>query len=181
MGNILPRGFSFTKKLMAKPCKYDGCNLPRFSGGYCKRHLYMVEKYKKMADKQYFRSSTPLSPRKGYKIPKVSKKRSKELKSYSQIDMFREIWNEMPKPRVCPVSGMMLDHYEGKDNFHWLFAHVLPKGKYPKAKLDKENIVVVHPKVHTLFDQGAEEQRAKFDWNWDYLYKKREELKKKYQ
>lgn len=156
-------------------CKIPNCDNPVWNNkyGYCKLHLYLSEEYRNRRLEQR-------SQRKRYKVPPVSKKRLNELKTYSQKDMFKEIWDDMPRPRVCPVSGRVLDDFEGKDNFHWLFAHILPKGKYPKAKMDKENIAVVHPEVHTLFDQGTQEQRDKYDWNWDYLYKRREELKNKY-
>jgi len=161
---------------MAKRCKAEGCFNVVFNNryGYCRRHLYLSEEYRKKVIEQR-------SQQKVYRIPKVSKKRQEELKSYSQIDLFNEMWDEMQKPRICPVSNKELDRFEGTDNWHWCFAHILPKGKYPELKLKKENIIVVYPKVHTLYDQGTQRQRNLYPlWNWDVLYLKREELLNKY-
>jgi len=160
---------------MAKRCKAEGCFNVVFNNryGYCRRHLYLSEEYRKKVIEQR-------SQQKVYRIPKVSKKRQEELKSYSQIDLFNEMWDEMQKPRICPVSGKKLDYITG-DFWYSCFAHVLPKGKYPKLKLSKENIMIVHPDVHTLYDKGTQEQRDKFkNWRWDVLYLKREELLNKY-
>lgn len=161
---------------MPKKCKHPGCHLPVFSTGYCRRHLWNVDKYSK---RRPISSSKRLKPTKGYQIPRVSKKRAEELKGYSQIDLFWDKWNEMDKPRVCPVSGKRLDYLEGSDLWYSCFAHVLPKGKHPKLKLLKANVLVVHPDVHKLYDQGTEEQREAMNgWDWSVLYDKRDELKR---
>jgi len=162
---------------MAKRCKAEGCNNPIWSNKYqyCKRHLYLSDEYRKKVIEQR-------SNQKVYKIPKVSKKRQEELKSYSQIDLFHEMWDEMQTPRICPVSGKKLDYLKGTDLWYSCFAHVLPKGKYPRLKLLKEGVMVVHPDVHTLYDKGTKKQRDKFrNWRWDVLYLKREELLNKYE
>ena len=165
-----------------KRCKHCGRH-PVFSHGYCRYHQYIREddKYKRMADKTYKSTSKPLSRPKGYKIPPMSEKRREELKTRSQMDVFREIWDELPQPIICPVSGRRIGYMENTDYWHWCFAHILSKKQYPKYKLLKENIMVVDTEVHQLYDQGTQEQRdKKKDWNWDILYSKREELKKRY-
>jgi len=161
---------------MAKRCKAEGCFNVVFNNryGYCKRHLYLSEEYRKKVIEQR-------SQQKVYRIPKVSKKRQEELKSYSQIDLFNEMWDEMQKPRRCSVSGRRLDYLEGTDLWYSCFAHVLSKGSHSKLKLLKENIIIVHPDVHALYDQGTQRQREQHkNWNWDVLYLKREELLNKY-
>ena len=171
---------------MAKQCQCPNCTNPVFNNryGYCRFHLWMSEEYrnKRLAEKEaQMRRSKPLSPKKGYKIPKVSKKLSEERKGYSQVDLFNEIWNGMETPRICPVSHMKLDGLKGTKLWYSCFAHILPKGRYSKLKLLKENILVVHPRVHTLYDQGTQQERDEYTlWNWDVLYNKRDELKEKY-
>lgn len=69
--------------------------------------------------------------------------------------------------------------------FFSLFAHVLPKGKYPELKLKEENIVLLTPNEHALFDQGTEEKREEYarlnpTCDWEKLYDYREVLKKKF-
>jgi len=60
------------------------------------------------------------------------------------------------------------------------FAHILPKGKYTKFKLNPENILVVHPEVHHLIDAGTQDQRDATGWDFSPFYDKRKELLKLY-
>ncbi len=57
----------------------------------------------------------------------------------NQNQLFKEIWNE--RPHVSELSGDPLlppGHFQ----HHWQFLHVLPKGTYPKWKLEKKNIIL---------------------------------------
>lgn len=58
--------------------------------------------------------------------------------------------------------------------------HILPKGKYKRFKFLKENILLVHPEVHRLYDAGTEEQRIKSGINFNIIYELRDNLKKQY-
>lgn len=161
-----------------KTCSYRNCPWPVFSHEYCKQHQWCRtdSKYKRSQEASKERSHISR-----YKIPRVSKKLLEERKGYSQVDLFNEIWNEMPSPRICPITRLNLDAYKGTDYWYSCFAHVLPKGKYPEGKLSKENILVIHPKAHRLIDQGTQKERNKYPmWEWDVFYNKREELKEKY-
>lgn len=92
--------------------------------------------------------------------------------------MFEDIWDE--RPHVSFVSGKPL----GDQMAPWMFAHVLPKGRYPHARLDKENIVLLTFKEHFLLDHGTIAQREEYaeesNANWDKLIALRDKLTQKY-
>lgn len=122
------------------------------------------------------------------KIASRSKKRIEEYKVYGQNDMFIELWNASNKKSV--ISGRDLSNLEVDSNlWRCCFAHVLPKGKYPLYRLNKNNVLIVAPEEHSLLDQGTVEQREKYKqkWfskgyevKWEVFYDLKEELKKKY-
>lgn len=97
----------------------------------------------------------------------------------SQREMFDWLWVHHDK--VCPISKRNLSYFEGKRTYFSCFAHILPKGKYPKFKFEPDNILIVHPDVHTLIDAGTQEQRDATGWNFSPFYEKRYELLKIYQ
>ncbi len=105
-------------------------------------------------------------------------------KATGQAVIFDEIWNE--REHRSFLSNKPLDKYEGTDLWYNLFAHVLSKAlnKYPKFMLKKENIVLLTPEEHALFDHGSAKQRAKYadenKCNWFKLYNLEEELKLEY-
>lgn len=57
-------------------------------------------------------------------------------------ELFFRIWEE--RPHYCFVTGQWLGHEPDIR----MFAHVLPKGGYPRYRLNPENIVLVKPEVH---------------------------------
>jgi len=95
-----------------------------------------------------------------------------------ELDLFKEIWLE--RIHYSELTGKPLSFYQ----WHSQFAHILPKGKYPEARLDKENIILLTPEEHSLYDAGTEDQRIRYaqknGTSWDKLYKKRDKLKNKY-
>jgi len=154
-----------------KTCK--GCGQERYLFG------------RGLCDSCYRRAQKPLQRRSQLKQGKTPRKERKAVKhAYwgyeKQLEMFHDIWDNMDVPRICPISGKKLDGLWNTDRWHWCFAHILPKGNYPKYKLFADNIMVIHPEAHTLIDQGTEEQRAALDWEWDMFYSRAEELKKSY-
>lgn len=96
----------------------------------------------------------------------------------SQKDLFDWLWAQHDKK--CPISKENLSKFEGRRLYWSCFAHILPKGLYTKYKLNPDNIMIVHPDVHTLYDQGTEEQRMASGWDFSPLFKARERLKQKY-
>lgn len=105
---------------------------------------------------------------------KPKKSISKVKKNYGEKLVFEMIWNE--RPHVCFVSGRTLNE-EAKAHY---FAHVLSKGLYPKFRLLKENIVLLHEDYHYAFDFQSEAKQRELPGDWDKLYELREKLKQKY-
>ena len=119
------------------------------------------------------------SPSKGKNPPLGTKMNSWGY--FSQLEMFRDIWDKMESPRICPISNRKLDKLRGGDKFHWCFAHILPKGRYKFYRLNPDNILVVHPDVHNLIDQGTQEQRDKTGWDFSVFFNMKEKLKISYE
>lgn len=147
--------------IKSKPCTVDGCGYPRFAKGYCRTHQYLRTDKKK---------------------PKPIKARSDKYQ-YGQKDLFCKIW--LTRPPKSFITGYDLSRWGNGSMFFSLFAHVLPKGKYPELKLKEENIVLLTPNEHALFDQGTEEKREEYarlnpTCDWEKLYDYREVLKKKF-
>jgi hypothetical protein len=103
-------------------------------------------------------------------------------KNSGQYEMFLEIWEE--REHVSFISGKNLERYANGQQFVWLFAHVLGKGAYPKYKLNKDNVVLLTPDEHVLYDAGTLVQREKYErenvCDWNRLYNLQEKLKHGY-
>lgn len=93
----------------------------------------------------------------------------------SEIDLFNEIWAE--RPHKSEIDGTPL-FPKGHKMWHWQFSHLLSKGAYPSAKLDKENIVLKTWAQHQLWEFHQHKLRDKEEWKW--VFEKRERLKKEY-
>lgn len=72
----------------------------------------------------------------------------------SQISLFKTIWEESNKK--CQLTGKDLSRITPYSS-HWfsLFAHILPKGKYPRFKYLQKNILLVHYDIHYQLDMGT--------------------------
>jgi hypothetical protein len=115
---------------------------------------------------------------------KCNKKRLgyKKKEATGEGMMFEEIWEEREK--VSFISGKSLKGYENGKFFYHLFAHVLSKGSHPKFRLNKENIVLLTPEEHNLYDFGSEENREAYaernKCSWAKLYELKEKLRQEY-
>jgi len=106
----------------------------------------------------------------------LRKKKSKPTKQYvrkatGELDMFKEIWEE--RDHVSFVSGKKLKKFDVK-----MFAHILSKGAYPAFRLRKDNIVLLTPDEHFLYDMAS--HKIKEDPYWAGLYEMKEKLKIEY-
>ncbi len=133
---------------MAKTCNVEDCDNPRWGKGYCKHH-------------QYLRTDKKPKPLKQTRI-------KKEYKPTGELALFKEIWAE--RPHFCFVSGKKLPHFDVR-----LFAHVIPKGNSPNMRLDKNNIVLLTPSNHYLYDHCV--HQAKKLPMFDKLFELRQELR----
>lgn len=83
----------------------------------------------------------------------------------NQSQLFNSIWEE--RPHVSELTGKPLLP-RGHPQWHWQFLHVLPKGSYPKWKLNPDNIMLGLPEEH----QGQEKFSA--------FREKHDELRRRY-
>ena len=90
--------------------------------------------------------------------------------------LFDLIWDERPK--VSEVSGLPLIQDKTHLKFYWQFSHILSKGAYPKYRVLKENIKLVLPEEHELWEHKKHLLREIEEWKW--VFDKAEELKERY-
>lgn len=110
------------------------------------------------------------------------KRSSKKMKrnATGELDLFKKIWEE--REHRSFISGRTVEPFDIRN-----FAHVLPKSKYPSLRLDRENIVLLSPVEHALFDQHTEKDREKHREemyhkhgayvDWEKLYELKEQIK----
>lgn len=161
-----------------KRCKEQDCDFPVFGKGYCKRHQWKrTDKPNKAVLSQYNKRSPVVRTN----VPPKDKKPLNSLKTQwgfeTQKDLFIHIWNN--RNHVCQFTGTNLDSVP-EFQWHWMFAHILPKGLFPYFKLNPENIVLVYPEFHTCVDNFIPEYRDKYDWNFDLFFDMQEDMKEKY-
>ena len=95
-----------------------------------------------------------------------------------ELAVFKEIWEQSNKCSF--LSSAPLAQYENTKYFFSLFAHVLPKKKYPELRLCKDNIVLLTPQEHFLYDFGTHQQRANSQYNWDKIEERKKILLEKF-
>lgn len=69
-------------------------------------------------------------------IKKISYKRKKRLLLYSEKDLFMTVWNN--RLHNCAICSASIREPQSR-----CFAHILPKGTYPKYRLYDNNILLV--------------------------------------
>jgi len=102
----------------------------------------------------------------------------------SQIAVFKHVYFKVRKPVKCLVSGRDITDCMNGPITQWIkyFAHILPKSLYTYWKFNPRNIIMLHPDVHQIFDQGTQEDRDKHpDWDWASLDADVEFAKEEYQ
>ena len=101
----------------------------------------------------------------------------KKRKPTGELELFKEIWEE--RIHISFLSGTPIKYFDVK-----CFAHVLNKGKYPKFRLNKDNIVLLTPTEHNLLDAGTQLARDKYAFitesNWEKITNLKEKLKLEY-
>ena len=83
----------------------------------------------------------------------------------SQPKLFAHIW-ETRKHRSELSDAPLLP--KGHFQWHWQFAHILPKGSYPKWKFEPKNIILCLPDEHSRQETFPE------------FIRRRDELKREY-
>lgn len=102
------------------------------------------------------------------KITEKQKQKEQDYKAFKamMLSVFMDIWYE--RKHNSEVSGRWL----GKEPLTIFFHHILPKSKYPEARLDKENIILLTFEEHQRVEQDPT--------CYEEVNKRREQLKLKY-
>lgn len=96
-----------------------------------------------------------------------SYKQAKIRDEYNALcDVFNLVWKE--RPHKSEVSGT----YLGAELSTVYLHHILPKGKYPQAAVDKENIILLTFDEHTNVENDM--------YKYEEINRRRETLKRKY-
>lgn len=82
--------------------------------------------------------------------------------------MFNWIWDS--RPHFSEISGKPLLH-RGHSMWHFQFLHVLPKGTFPKYKLNPENIMLGTPEEHNHQERHQEFNDKKDSLRREYYEK----------
>jgi hypothetical protein len=107
---------------------------------------------------------------------KVIKKKSKyqwKRKPTGEKELFLEIWEE--RPHHSQISGLYI-HQPTPSNF----LHVIPKAqnKYPKFKLNKQNIIIGTEDEHYYWDHNRKD--IENDPKWAFMFELEASLKEQY-
>lgn len=101
-------------------------------------------------------------------------------KPTGEYELFLKIWNE--REHVSFLTGKrLIDPFNNEIDptskfFVNCFAHVLSKKQHPALRLEKDNIVLLSPAEHYLWDFGTIKQREDYSEDWYKLYNLRESL-----
>jgi len=124
-------------------CKFEGCGseFVKFNGlqKYCRKHEIQVKLDKRIAkakkvNPKPLKKVTPI--RKGYRVT-------------GELKLFMEIWSE--RKQISEISGKPLLP-PSSPFFVNQFLHILPKGKFPEMRLNKENIMLATHLEHDKQD-----------------------------
>lgn len=99
--------------------------------------------------------------------PYVKKDPNKVEEGIKMKEMFLQIWKD--RLHVSEVSG----DYLGKEVLTIFFHHILPKEKYPEAKFDQDNIILL------TFDEHGNVENDMY--KYDEINNRREKLREKYE
>ena len=99
-----------------------------------------------------------------------SKKLDKSEEVIRQISELREFFNKIWQKKLH-YSEVSMD-YLGKEPLTVFFHHILPKEKFPEARLDEENIILLTLDEHTNVENDM--------YKYPEVNRRREKLKAKY-
>lgn len=151
-----------------KTCKHEGCNRAVFSHLYCGAH-----QNERTDDKWIASQKKQRDKMRSFKINKPQ-----AVNPSGEYAMFMLIWSE--RPHVSYVSGLPLDRWEGTKLFVNLFSHLLPKGKYTEARLDKDNIRLLSPQEHLDWHSLTREKLLGKNPNWQKVFDDYDKMKEQY-
>ena len=121
------------------------------------------------ADSEYCFRHKPRKPLPKWRIKPslTAKKVVNDGKSIQMKEFFLSIWKT--KPHRSEISGVPL----GKEPSTAFFHHILPKSKYPEARLDEENIILLTLEEHDNVENDM--------YRYEEVNRRREYLLQKYE
>lgn len=87
--------------------------------------------------------------------------------------LFVTLWNT--RSRFCFISGQLIKKFDVQN-----FAHILPKGAYPKYRLLDRNIVLMTPENHHKQHSVAKSDLIKQGQRWADFFALQDELRIEY-
>jgi hypothetical protein len=129
---------------------------------------YSIEQRKKSAEKN---KDKPKKVQKQLKRTPLSYKR----KATGELELMKSIWDNMEEHKSF-ISGNPIYEFNVS-----CMAHVLAKAKnkYPKFKLNPDNIKLLTYEEHFKWDNAPRSELIKLP-EWDKMFKLEEELKQEY-
>ena len=100
-----------------------------------------------------FKFAKPITLKKQPKqIPKISEKKKERITKQSEIDFFCDLAIERSENWIVYAKDIknIMKAIKLTDLQPINFSHILPKGKYPKLRYDKDNIEIVTFAYHFL-------------------------------
>lgn len=115
------------------------------------------------------------------KLEKLKRKRVdkpvaqvKPKEGMTKMQFFNAVW--AVRPHFSEISGKALPKFN-----IWCFAHILSVGSHKQFEFKSENICLMTPAEHDLFDnRGGVEELAKTHDGWRKLLERKAKLKRKY-
>lgn len=146
----------------------------QYKKGICTCHGEERLIVKKISDRKYCHQGNQA------RLRARKKETTKEPKG--ELALFHEIWNS--RPHVCAISGKRINENDLKDFQRWIscFSHVLPKGSYPKYRLNPENIVLKTPKMHHAYHTKGKSEllESEYGEQWKAFFELKAKLAAKY-
>lgn len=138
--------------MKSKECKAVGCSNGVWSKGYCKNHLYLIDRSESIQERRTFKKTSLRKRSTKYLINREDRQRAGEV----MIEFFLGIWNKL-KEKKCWSCGAWL----GREPSTAYFDHILDKDKYPELKYDEDNIFICCLECHDAKGRGFPKPKHK--------------------
>jgi hypothetical protein len=142
-------------------CKQCHKNRPINSKGICSDCTYFNKHGETRFEAQIRKQKE--KPKKIYSLKRKPLKRfkikPKQKKKIGEYEVFLEIWNE--REHECVNCGMNLDRFVDEETGNpstMLFSHIKTKGSKPDLKKDKNNIELLCPDCHHIWEFCSKEK-----------------------
>lgn len=147
----------------SKKCKYEGCKSTKiWSKGFCRFHTsYQPIKKSNKPIKKY---STKGLEKKEKKKEWLNELHKWELKLWDSLEDKNEYV-------YCYETSKPMHKSIYRENL-CIYSHCLPKSKYPQFAMEKWNILIVLPEIHSLWESNPQKCLKM----WTYT----EKIKEKY-